>query len=400
MKIAIVCQRFGQEVIGGAEHHAWQVAEKLQSLAGHSVEILTTRARSARTWQNAYPPGPTATGGFCVRRFSTRFPRLPWVFSLYHRLVWRHCRQNSSRLTSWLEWIWYILQGPYSPALVRYIRDHQQKYDQIIFFTYLYYPTVFGLPLVAGKALLIPTCHDEPPFYFPKIQKNFALCKRILVNSASERALLCQMNPQLGAKIRICGVGIDLPRVDPTLRPYPHGYLVVVGRINRLKGSFDLVAMFAKLAKRLAQPLALVFIGPYEKKDRKNLEALAHTGGIGDRVLIQGVVSEADKLAWMAGSLALCNPSRLESLSLVVLESIALGIPVLVNQNCPVLNAYTFLPSVFAYQDADDFFRLVQSLWDKPWQLTAPEKLQAARDQLLQHFSWPAVLATFAEALN
>ena len=41
--------------------------------------------------------------------------------------------------------------------------------------TYLYYPTVVGLPFVADKAILIPTAHDEPYIYFKIYKKIFEL---------------------------------------------------------------------------------------------------------------------------------------------------------------------------------------------------------------------------------
>ena len=39
---------------------------------------------------------------------------------------------------------WLKQQGPWSPALVDYLERHHQQYDVLIFFTYLYAPTVLG----------------------------------------------------------------------------------------------------------------------------------------------------------------------------------------------------------------------------------------------------------------
>ena len=52
---------------------------------------------------------------------------------------------------------WSEEQGPYSPQLIEYIKNKKAEYDLFIFVTYLYYPTVVGLPFVADKAILIPT---------------------------------------------------------------------------------------------------------------------------------------------------------------------------------------------------------------------------------------------------
>ena len=55
MKVAIVVQRFGKDVIGGAESHAYQLAEKLSQLPQLSIEVLTTTAKSSQTWANVSP---------------------------------------------------------------------------------------------------------------------------------------------------------------------------------------------------------------------------------------------------------------------------------------------------------------------------------------------------------
>ena len=56
-----------------------------------------------------------------------------------------------------------------------------------------------------------------------------------------------------------------------------------------------------------------------------------------DDIIYAGYVSEEDKTLFMKNAKLLIMPSMYESLSLVILESMALGIPVLVNEDCAVL---------------------------------------------------------------
>ena len=55
MKLAIVVQRYGADINGGAELHARYVAEHLAPHA--QVTVLTTCARDYLTWHDEYPAG-------------------------------------------------------------------------------------------------------------------------------------------------------------------------------------------------------------------------------------------------------------------------------------------------------------------------------------------------------
>ena len=67
MKLAVVVQRYGADLNGGAELHARYIAERLARHA--DVEILTTCARDYITWRNELPAGTDSVNGLSVRRF-------------------------------------------------------------------------------------------------------------------------------------------------------------------------------------------------------------------------------------------------------------------------------------------------------------------------------------------
>ena len=69
MKLAVVVQRYGADISGGAELHARYIAERL---ARHvSVEVLTTCARDYVTWRNELPPGTEQVNGITVRSYDS-----------------------------------------------------------------------------------------------------------------------------------------------------------------------------------------------------------------------------------------------------------------------------------------------------------------------------------------
>ena len=78
MKLAVVAQRYGQAINGGAELHARYIAEHLARHA--DVEVLTTCATDYVTWANDLRPGVETINGVAVRRFPVRHERDPRLF--------------------------------------------------------------------------------------------------------------------------------------------------------------------------------------------------------------------------------------------------------------------------------------------------------------------------------
>jgi len=70
VRIAFVVQRYGTEILGGAEYACRLMAERLATK--HDVEVLTTCARDYVTWKNEYPEGVDRVRGVTVRRLPTR----------------------------------------------------------------------------------------------------------------------------------------------------------------------------------------------------------------------------------------------------------------------------------------------------------------------------------------
>ncbi len=67
MKLAVVVQRYGADINGGAELHARYIAERLSRHA--QVEVVTTCARDYVSWKNELGPGVETVNGLQVRRF-------------------------------------------------------------------------------------------------------------------------------------------------------------------------------------------------------------------------------------------------------------------------------------------------------------------------------------------
>ena len=175
-KVAIVVQRCHEDIVGGSETLAWHYATLLRD--AYQVELLTTTAVDTAVWSNTLPEGPETKDGVCIVRFPVTIGRSHYWSCLHTRLPEAfHPSTPPTRNGAPLPQIrWSIAlqedfirqQGPYSAPLLRFIRENWHDYRALIFITYLYPTTYFGLQQVPpGKVLFAPTLHDELPAYLP-----------------------------------------------------------------------------------------------------------------------------------------------------------------------------------------------------------------------------------------
>ncbi len=350
--VAIVVQRFGADVTGGAEAHARQLALKLAPHA--TITVLTTCAADHLTWANEVPEGVERDGPLTVRRFATEAPRQMRAFNRLSDTLFGH---GNDRLS---EELWLAEQGPRVPGLFRFLDAQRDAFDAFLFFTYLYAPTAWGVPLVADKALVIPTAHDEPPFRFDAFADVFERPRALLCNTPEEQQLIQHRWPN-AARCRVVGVGVEPPR-DPHAGAFAekHGirgaYLLYVGRQEEGKGLKDLVRHHRALTDAFHDAPTLVLAGG----GTLELE--------GERVRTLGRISEEDKWSGLAGALAAVAPSKYESLSLLALEAFAVGTPVLANAESSVLQGHVERSGAGAvFHDTDSYLAGVRKLGERSY---------------------------------
>ena len=348
-KIAFVCQRYGEEVNGGAELYCRQVAEHL---AGHyEVDVYTTCAVDYITWNNEYPAGESTLNGVHIRRWPVQFPRQRIIQGICGRWI-RYSPVHSSAL----ERRWIRAQGPVCDAALDALWEHQGEYRAIFFMTYLYYLTAMGVPRGFRNALLIPTLHDEWPAYLRHYDRVFRGAKGIVWNSREELEFAEKRFPGIGTVPGvITGIGIEVPeelKVPDRIRDMQDPYVVYVGRVDESKGCGEMFRYFEEYKKRCPGPLKLVLIG------KVNMPVPQR-----EDILPLGFVSEQEKFGVMQKARGLVLCSRFESLSMVVLESMLLGRPVLVNGACEVLRGHvTRSGAGIAYDSPEAFARGLEAL--------------------------------------
>lgn len=326
LKLAFVVQRYGVEIDGGAEYECRRVAEALRP--HHDVEVLTTCARDYLTWRNAYPAGLATVNGVPVRRFPVDRPRRVRAFGRY--ADWLYATPH----TFFDEAEWVRRQGPLALSLVEWIRAHAGDYDGFLFFTYLYLPTLLGLPLVADRAVLVPTAHDERPIYLDLFLSLFRLPRALVFQVEEEQAFVEARFRTGHIPSVVIGAGVDpAPDADPHRFRQRHDlrepFVLYVGRVDVEKGCRTLVDAFLAWRERARQPARLVLMGTLALKLPRH-----------PAVVPLGYRPEPEKWDALAAAAALVMPSPHESFSFVLLEAWAQATPALATARSPVLRGH------------------------------------------------------------
>lgn len=323
-KVAIINQRYGSEVNGGSEYYTKKLAEHLNEY--YDIEVLTTTALNYDTWEPYYSAGVELEEGIYIHRFQVAKTRNVIAFKFINKMV-----RLFPIFRKLLEPMWIISQGPYCPQMISYIKDHKDDFDAFIFVTYLYFTTTVGLPEVSEKAILVPTAHDEYCIYFRVYEEIFRSPKGIVYLTEEEKKFTEQLFDNHYIPHEIAGSGIDISdNVTGEIFKKKYGiesdYVIYVGRVDTSKNCDELFKYFSEFNKRKHGTLELVVVGKLMMPEPKN-----------EQIRCLGFISEEDKKSAIAGAKALIMPSEYESLSLAVLEAMAIGIPVMVNGACSVL---------------------------------------------------------------
>lgn len=389
MRLGIVVQRYGNEVNGGAELHARQMAERL--VRHMDVEVLTTCALDYYTWRNAYRPGIDSVNGIPVRRFAVERERDMAAFNSYSEklLAGPHSYFDEVR--------WMELQGPYCPGLFRHIADEQDRYDLLLFFTFLYATTWVGLQLAPRRAVMLATAHDDPWLRFSIYRPLFHLPRGFIYNSPEEQALIHRTFGNQHIPGRVLGNGIDTARLEAVARetagvgrPAVVGnapYIVYVGRVDPSKGCDQLFEFFLRYKSDTESQLKLVLVGGATMPIPKHPD-----------IHPLGFLAE-EPYPIMANAQALVLSSALESLSLVVLESLALGTPVLVNGESDVLRGHCDRSNAgFYYYSYAEFSAYLTLLMQRP-ELSSRLKSKG-QDYVRRVYDWDILEERFVDWLD
>jgi glycosyltransferase involved in cell wall biosynthesis len=347
VKIAFVVQRYGTEILGGSEYHCRLVAERVAE--HHQVEVLTTCARDYTTWKNEYPEGADRVRGVTVRRFANARERDLERFNEYSDWIFhnQHSRQD--------ELNWLQQQGPWCPPLIEYIQKHHNNFDILVFFTYLYAPTVLGIRIAPSKSMLVPTAHDEKAIRLGIYEEVFSSAAAMVWNTDAERRFVSERFHLRTAVEDVVGCGVDLPE-DEAERHAQHRAEVVPDGREPLPPHLEGPANAFRRRHRMHDSFLLyggrIDPGKGCEELLEYFQAYVKDGGNADLMLMgaklmplpddphvrfAGILPDQERLHALEAASVVVVPSPYESLSLLALEAFAVGTPVLANARAEVL---------------------------------------------------------------
>ena len=385
MKLAIVVQRYGQAINGGAELHARYIAEHLARHA--DVEVVTTCATDYVTWRNELSAGVERVNNVSVRRFPVKHERDPLLFGKRSEHVFEQRHSVGDEL-DWLE-----AEGPTSPALVGYITRHAADFDYWLFFSYRYYHSFHGVRAAASRAVLVPTAERDSAAGLSIFAPIFRGVRAIMYNSPEERAMIHALSGNREVPGVVVGIGSEVPQNAQPGRfrqkfNVRAPFAVYVGRIDENKGCKELFEYFQTYIKEVPGRLSLLLIG------NSLLQVPSHP-----RIRHLGFLDDTDKFDALAAAELLIMPSYFESLSMVALEAWALGKPVLANGKCDVLKGQCIRSNAgLYYEDAMEFAEALSAIERNRW--LSASLGRNGRHFYREHYDWPVIERKYLEMLG
>lgn len=409
-RIAFVTIRYGKDINGGAEYHCRMLAERLAD--DYDIHVLTTCVRDYNTGENEYSEGTEEYNGVLVRRF-----KVAPIDSEKHKLYLKKEKPASKlrrllyrlgvlKYIANIHSIWTYKQEVeiktfrsypfYSPDMAQYIIKNKDTYKVFIPINMAEPTTYFTALAAPEKTLLIPTMHDQKAFFRSIQTQVMTNVAYIGFNTSAEQKLAQNVFGKHLSRNGIIGVGIEefVPASWEEIKlnyNLPEQYILYVGRVTPNKMG-ELFQYFVAYKKKYSETnLKLVLVGgvtsgqiPFSHPD----------------VNYTGFVDDTAKIAILQHARIVVNPSRYESLSLILLEAMSFGKAMLVNGKCDVLKEHCIRSNYAAlyYMNENDFVASLHKL--EISDALRKEMGEKAIEYVKVNYDWSVILARLKSVIK
>lgn len=370
MKILIVCKSLPLRSQGGIQTHIWKLSEHLIRL-GQEVSILT-----AGSWKQGLKTYDLDG------RTIIEIPYLPLF------------RQPIMPL--------FLEELSFNISARNWLKNHQTAFDIIHLqgrsgFLHPNYSnnvpivsTFHGLVSVEnhrsiGSRSFEKMLHERWATWFERRQIKYSNANIAVSNEMLEE-MQNLMHDKL-TKTTIISNGVDLDKLGSqnTVAETDENLLIFVGRIDRIKGIFNLV----QAMKKVKPSIRLVMIG--DSFGRKAFEKHIYTEGVADRITLTGALPNTTVFEWIRNSYALILPSFHETQGIVLLEANACGKPVLASNVGGVKEVVAHGENGFLFNphDVDNIADAINTLFEMPEK--AQQMGEKGRVLVKKHYTWDKI---------
>lgn len=389
-KLGFVVPWYGDNIPGGAESLVRNMIAHFIE-AGIETEILTTCVEKfASDWNNNfYKPGEyKAENGAKIIRFPIRKRDVQAFDAVNAKLI------AGTKISAADEEI-FNREMINSPELISYMGEHQDDYHCFLYSPYMFGTCYEGCRKYPEKSVMIPCFHDESYFYMESFKEVFSKVKGMFFNAEPEYELTKANYDLSNVKCLTLGTGVDT-HIDGDIQRFRAkfqvggAYIVYAGRKDAGKNVDTLIKYFREYIKRNNADLKLILMGGGK---------IGIPADIRERVKDLGFVDVQDKYDGMKGSLLLCQPSKHESFSLVIMESWLLGRPVIVSGGCEVTKNFAIKAKGGLY--FDDYYEFEGAInYIMEHSTIADQMGQNGKKFVQENFDWDVIIKKAVDFLE
>lgn len=383
-KVGFVIPWFGEKIPGGAEMELRGLSYHLHQ-SGMDIEILTTCVKEfSSDWsENFYSEGLEMIGGVPVRRFKVKSRNRKIFDEINYRLMKGDVVSREDEEKFFEEMV-------NSPKLYEYINQKKDEYALFVYIPYMFSTTYYGVKACPEKAVMIPCLHDECYAHLSLFKELFPKIKGLVFNAQPEYELANRIYDISNVKTAVFGIGMDTNVLGDGERfkekyKIRAPYILYAGRKDVGKNVDTLLKYFNEYKSRISNDIKLVLIGGGE---------IEIPGAVKNDVYDLGFLPIQDKYDAYAGSTLLCQPSKFESFSLVIMESWLNRKPVLVYEFCEVTKHFAKDSNGGLYfSNYFEFEGCVEYILNHPKQ--AAQMGKNGENYVRTHFSWEVVVDNY-----
>jgi glycosyltransferase involved in cell wall biosynthesis len=238
------------------------------------------------------------------------------------------------------------------------------------------------------KTVLLPCLHEELYAFMEPVRLLLAAVRAVLFLSPEEQAFAVDGLVLRLENTAVIGMGINEPPTTlPAIAKPDIPYLLLASRLEPAKNLallYEYVQRYVEEGSTLQ--LQILGTGSFTPPEHPAFQ-------------LRGYLPHDEKLAWTQSALATCQPSLMESFSIVIMDSWQMGRPVLVNKGCAVTSGHVRRSGGgFTFVTYKDFANAVD------WLQTHPTEAQqmGSRGQayVATHYRWPIVFEKLVDLLT